>query len=1814
MIISPLFIYLGLVNLFTREKGSDGARLWELDGLIEWEKEHPSEMIRGPRGIIVRLITDSGMPRKTIEPDEREHSEDKSLVVIDELSQCAGRDVTPYEGVEWLDDIKFCGDKDFPELVDYFDFLSDYHYDEEDKEDPVLRVYGNTLHLSTPVGDYSVRRLGPGRVEIRRIKEILKLVVDRPAPGEEQPSHFPKQFFLQAKKYEQDNADFDGGSREKKFISTCGNSGIGKNVRLLDLRKVKESLGALNIVSNIPQAAFEAESDMLLEAYRYVNMRLDSVEPLRAEDLLEINLLLTVGGNRFVYPYYRQFISRTRGSFSRSIGPVWEWYRRHESSPPVEKAAGLAARMMLSQPNLFEDGNHRSAAVVMALILLKEGNAPFIPNKSNIKALLSITGAIQSLKRDSFVHILPLLIYQGRLGRFLDNNTSEAFLIPEYGSSRDEGANILWDGGDNDRCPILNEVFLAALDTVDESGNTIAYNGLVLIDREAIEFLRQDPGSYRIGMDCGGPQFKPLSKKEDDLVINISEIGCIRISSETVKWLMFVKRKILVSRDAASKKLKTSFVRADDCSDGGVLELSFAIGARGRRMCVDSACCFLKPGPEGEILRHPEIVERLREIYGYSSKIVRKEAIIGFFPYKIDPAARYEKESVINWEEYHCACSALQILFDYPAGKGFTLYGQCSIWDKQPDLCSQYPGRKEMCIYEEFLYFGLDFHYLLERSVVREENVVSNLSAIPEGRGGIYFTRNAFMELESLASETTVYSFSEIRGEFFIFEPAHEKDVSIYPHNSLSDGGEEKAVLKGLLFGKDGKNILIPLDGNEEKNFDRLAEYLKTAWNIPDLRVYDEEHNALFYNYIDSLLFGGQEMYNPEKENLAADTFRTRELGNISVSIFGDFMLAGLLSQWVESIRENDEFTFEAFVRDISVYFRLNECPELSGKFEYPRIVSPQASGIPLNKYRDFELGNDPKGRIWMICSWNTLPRHWLDGRIPEFWRLAMVEDGKETVLYSKESALPGEEVREAFLSFLGDYLIIIKNTCLQVLRLDTKTLIMEITRFSAADGGQKEKYQLLLKARENPYVSTKYVTRGLTLADAYFQKHRDYFEGSIVDHLEQINMKDAGGKKVLLVGVGAGVIVKDIRDAFPSLELDFINKEKIVIPRWEFPGNMRFKDPEHKKKELYDFLDYFRSGITICDIDRGLPFDDGIFSGVIVANSVEEYIKDKENLFGEVKRVLAPDAAAFFSTLSGFRIDGQRTDDFFAMLGNEYRYRAYCSSGKEGCLKVTNSHPRKPFPPLELVKRKSAKAFIDIAESPEVFTCYYRLQEQPWDSARGYADGGMADQLCLDCKRVNFNGTIITRSRCVDGACCFFKTNEAGISLSYPADWISRSESAIVFSIFDKAQGDPVFSLETAFPCPGLQIVFEYSGTGGLSLSTRCSIYEYRPDICRVFPRLKEKGRCPYENLMLRAIPFRYALSMEVFNDPNIISGFKDLESAYGGVYFTSKAEEMLRARVATARGEHIPGGDGRYVLFSPVGDKNVNFSDGGEYEIEAERKADSIRRILQDNGFSGVQEIKVLRGLFCKSFDEVLVARADACQGGVIRQLIIKDCRDYSYETFVPALLERFGFKSQRLITVAKGYMILEYARGMTLDEFYSSNAKALALRPYCLGFSSGLGEAALASFLVGLGDRKPDNLVMTSVPGEIPARIVNIDNTSAFAIRDPGDFFEQKRMFADFIAAAGIAGSLHKESLAEYRRAFWQAMELKLSEVRRGEGLVRGSDDISYLRPYKWAYDKIKKADGLIKEFADGGKETRREVPRDLEAAIIGFDGVV
>jgi prophage maintenance system killer protein len=152
----------------------------------------------------------------------------------------------------------------------------------------------------------------------------------------------------------------------------------------------------------------EAVANMV-EGYRFVDELLARDTDLFAMGnsalLLEINALVLCGVDEVERASFNRHIKQTERKFYEDeqggIGSLMEWYKFHQHDDIWRRVAGLYIQI-ISQPQLFIEGNHRSAVLIVSFMLGREGHPPFVLTPDNAKELLDQSRSIGGLKRHGF--------------------------------------------------------------------------------------------------------------------------------------------------------------------------------------------------------------------------------------------------------------------------------------------------------------------------------------------------------------------------------------------------------------------------------------------------------------------------------------------------------------------------------------------------------------------------------------------------------------------------------------------------------------------------------------------------------------------------------------------------------------------------------------------------------------------------------------------------------------------------------------------------------------------------------------------------------------------------------------------------------------------------------------------------------------------------------------------------------------------------------------------------------------------------------------------------------------------------------------------------------------------------------------------------------------------------------------------------------------------------------------------------------------------------------------------------------------------
>lgn len=199
------------------------------------------------------------------------------------------------------------------------------------------------------------------------------------------------------------------------------------------LRNVQRHFAAINASLNSRRDDFtDTVRQNMVSAYEFLDAIVDHDLDLFSEEgleaLLQLNhlVLLGKGYNR---REFGKHISATRrqffDNFRRYVKPIRRWYRRHQTDNPYKVASQVYVGV-LSQPQLYQEGNHRTGSLIASGILLQNGCPPFILTRQNAVAYFNPSTEIKFTDKRTVRGKLRLPKYQREFGEFLQQNVSAA--------------------------------------------------------------------------------------------------------------------------------------------------------------------------------------------------------------------------------------------------------------------------------------------------------------------------------------------------------------------------------------------------------------------------------------------------------------------------------------------------------------------------------------------------------------------------------------------------------------------------------------------------------------------------------------------------------------------------------------------------------------------------------------------------------------------------------------------------------------------------------------------------------------------------------------------------------------------------------------------------------------------------------------------------------------------------------------------------------------------------------------------------------------------------------------------------------------------------------------------------------------------------------------------------------------------------------------------------------------------------------------------------------------------------------------------
>ena len=174
----------------------------------------------------------------------------------------------------------------------------------------------------------------------------------------------------------------------------------------------------------------------LRAGYAYVDsLVIAGVDPFalgNLKHLLELNCLVLCGVSPERRAAYARHLEanerRFYGEDVAGVRDVVEWIAGHPGAPGAELAAGVYA-MVLAQPQLFIEGNHRTGVLAMSYVLARQGLPPFVLTPENAGAYFEISAALRDAAKQSPAMRFRLSSLVARLAALLAEDADRRHLL-----------------------------------------------------------------------------------------------------------------------------------------------------------------------------------------------------------------------------------------------------------------------------------------------------------------------------------------------------------------------------------------------------------------------------------------------------------------------------------------------------------------------------------------------------------------------------------------------------------------------------------------------------------------------------------------------------------------------------------------------------------------------------------------------------------------------------------------------------------------------------------------------------------------------------------------------------------------------------------------------------------------------------------------------------------------------------------------------------------------------------------------------------------------------------------------------------------------------------------------------------------------------------------------------------------------------------------------------------------------------------------------------------------------------------------------
>lgn len=179
--------------------------------------------------------------------------------------------------------------------------------------------------------------------------------------------------------------------------------------------------------------------DNILQAYRFLNDLLSKDVDLFSlaglHSMLELNHIVLCGIEPSTRYEYHSHIVDTRKRFHENIRTPRKWVlNKAEAVEPTALATGFYCRM-LSRPQLFFEGNHRTGNIILNYLLICAHVPPFLVTAENAYEYLELSGRIKFMdKGKGSDRLFKWTKAEKSFKHFLEDNSSGDWLTQGEGT------------------------------------------------------------------------------------------------------------------------------------------------------------------------------------------------------------------------------------------------------------------------------------------------------------------------------------------------------------------------------------------------------------------------------------------------------------------------------------------------------------------------------------------------------------------------------------------------------------------------------------------------------------------------------------------------------------------------------------------------------------------------------------------------------------------------------------------------------------------------------------------------------------------------------------------------------------------------------------------------------------------------------------------------------------------------------------------------------------------------------------------------------------------------------------------------------------------------------------------------------------------------------------------------------------------------------------------------------------------------------------------------------------------------------------